>query len=208
MLAHTKILSIALVFLGAIDWAILAFMVMPKVTFESHSRVRPSVSRARPPVKITQEIPSGKAGKKLPESRIKILPVITLSDLELTFNVKEDDESPERHAPWRVYFAEDSAAIEDTVVLWKVLGQLRMKPETRLSVRGYSDNRGGVERTLEMSVLRAEEVKKWLLRHGVARHRIKTEAGGYRPLYKDPAQKAKNRRVEFSWRREANLLYQ
>jgi OOP family OmpA-OmpF porin len=85
----------------------------------------------------------------------------------------------------------------------EVLKQLKANPNSRVHVRGHSDQLGSHEHNLELSRRRAAAVENYLLSKGVPSSRISTEAvGGMKPAdsTNTPTAWARNRRVEIEWR--------
>jgi OmpA-OmpF porin, OOP family len=76
-----------------------------------------------------------------------------------------------------------------------------MKDNTRMIIQleGHTDNQGDSKANMELSEDRVEAVKKYLVKQGIPKDRIKTKAfGGSQPLRNEMTQddRAKNRRVE------------
>jgi OOP family OmpA-OmpF porin len=70
----------------------------------------------------------------------------------------------------------------------------------RIRVEGHTDNRGGVEKNLNLSKARAASVVSYLVKQGIDPSRLESEGyGASQPLVPNitPAQRAKNRRVAF-----------
>jgi len=77
---------------------------------------------------------------------------------------------------------------------------LKEKPEYKLSINGYTDNVGSAASNVILSQNRAENVKNYLVKQGVAESRISAEGYGMENPIGDnttPEGRAKNRRVEF-----------
>lgn len=98
-------------------------------------------------------------------------------------------------------FAQGKSAIEPES--YKELDGIAqmMKESTKMVVQleGHTDNVGNPEANLKLSQQRVEAVKKYLVRNGVGKDRVKTKAfGGNRPLRNEltPEARALNRRVE------------
>jgi outer membrane protein OmpA-like peptidoglycan-associated protein len=78
---------------------------------------------------------------------------------------------------------------------------LKKKTTFKLTISGYTDNVGKDEMNLKLSEDRANAVKEYIVRNGIAAERIKAEGfGKANPIAPNdtPEGKAKNRRVEFS----------
>jgi outer membrane protein OmpA-like peptidoglycan-associated protein len=76
---------------------------------------------------------------------------------------------------------------------------LKNNPEMVIQLGGHTDNIGGRKANLELSRLRAEQVKAYLLGQGIAANRIKTVGFGSRfPKFtgSGPEVRSQNRRVE------------
>lgn len=72
---------------------------------------------------------------------------------------------------------------------------------TNLVVTGYTDDRGDAKKNLQLSAARAEAVKSYLVKHGVAADRISTKGEGEASPIADNKTaegRAKNRRVEIT----------
>lgn len=77
---------------------------------------------------------------------------------------------------------------------------LRHEEITQLEIQGHTDNKGGVEHNLELSQARAEAVRDYLVRAGVADSRLRARGYGQAiPLVPNNTapNRAKNRRVQF-----------
>lgn len=102
-----------------------------------------------------------------------------------------------------VFFDTNRATIQrrSFAVLQAVVDAMRARRDIRrLSVEGHTDDRGDIERNVDLSVRRATAVMLWLVSQGVEPERV--EAHGYgptRPLTTErtAAARARNRRVEF-----------
>jgi outer membrane protein OmpA-like peptidoglycan-associated protein len=85
-------------------------------------------------------------------------------------------------------------------LLNRAAGVLKQFPDTRLAIRGHTDNVGQREANMKLSLDRAQAVKDYLVKQGIAEARIKVEGlGPDEPAAdnKTPAGRAKNRRIEF-----------
>jgi OmpA-OmpF porin, OOP family len=76
-----------------------------------------------------------------------------------------------------------------------------MKDNTKMIIQleGHTDNQGDSKANMELSQERVDAVKKYLVKQGIPKDRIKTKAfGGSQPLRNEMTQedRAKNRRVE------------
>ena len=73
-------------------------------------------------------------------------------------------------------------------------------PSLRLKIRGHTDSRGSDSANLELSIKRADAVKAYLVKRGIASSRLVTEGvGSKEPLSQGKGRRAraKNRRIEF-----------
>ncbi|QIX63328.1 OmpA family protein [Hymenobacter sp. BT18] len=79
--------------------------------------------------------------------------------------------------------------------LAQLAAELLARPDLKLQVAGHTDRLGEPEKNLVLSEQRAEAVKAYLVKAGVAPERVSTIGyGDARPLY--PSPDARNRRVE------------
>jgi outer membrane protein OmpA-like peptidoglycan-associated protein len=82
----------------------------------------------------------------------------------------------------------------------RVLDVLVAHPEINIQIEGHTDNKGSATVNLNMSQLRAETVRKWLLRRQVDGSRVTAKGFGQRrPLadFKTEVGRAASRRLEF-----------
>lgn len=104
----------------------------------------------------------------------------------------------------KVYFEPGTAILKATSqeLLKVVASVLKEHPEvTRARLGGHSDSLGGAQRNLELSQLRAEAVKTFLVEQGIDAGRL--EAKGYgssRPIASNDTEEGRdqNRRVQFT----------
>jgi outer membrane protein OmpA-like peptidoglycan-associated protein len=85
-------------------------------------------------------------------------------------------------------------------ILDQVLELLKLRPELRLGVYGYTDDEGSSAQRLRLSQQRAAAVARYLIQHGIDAKRLQVEGfGDQRPLATTDTQegRAQNRRVEF-----------
>ena len=101
-----------------------------------------------------------------------------------------------------VNFASGSAEL--TVNSMKILDNVAEKiekfPGVEVEIRGYTDNTGSYQGNVNISQRRADTVKEYLLRHGIASYRIITRGyGPENPIAPNNTRegRAKNRRIEF-----------
>jgi outer membrane protein OmpA-like peptidoglycan-associated protein len=102
-----------------------------------------------------------------------------------------------------VYFDVDRASIQERSfqLIDDISRILVDNPQVKVvTIEGHTDSTGSAERNLLLSQQRADAVKTFLVRKGVAPERIDAKGFGQtRPVADDrtPAGRAKNRRVEF-----------
>jgi len=101
-----------------------------------------------------------------------------------------------------VTFASGSATLTPSSedVLERALRALQINPGVIIEIAGYTDDVGSVAQNERLSLRRAESVKAWLNRKGVASWRMTTVGKGPRePIAPNdsPERRAKNRRIEF-----------
>lgn len=101
-----------------------------------------------------------------------------------------------------IVFDFDSAGIKpsSTVPLKDAARLLSDNPEVRVEISGHTDDQGTDEYNKNLSLQRANAVKRWLVDHGVDASRMTTRGyGNTEPLAgnDDEEGRAKNRRIEF-----------
>jgi OOP family OmpA-OmpF porin len=101
-------------------------------------------------------------------------------------------------------FANASAKLSKSAdaQLDEVVDTAKKNPDIKLSVTGYTDNRGKKASNEKLSAHRAESVKAYLVKHGVAADRISTAGHGETDQFGDnktAAGRAANRRVELNY---------
>ena len=77
---------------------------------------------------------------------------------------------------------------------------MRDVSELEVEIRGYTDNTGSYQGNVNLSKRRAESVKEYLVRNGIAPYRIVTKGFGPEdPIAPNTTRdgRAKNRRIEF-----------
>ncbi len=85
-------------------------------------------------------------------------------------------------------------------ILDQVAASLMKYPEAEVAIHGHTDNVGGAKYNMKLSVGRAEAVKGYLVKKGIAGSRITTKGFGFTKPIADnstAAGRAKNRRIEF-----------
>jgi outer membrane protein OmpA-like peptidoglycan-associated protein len=224
---HHRILLVALVLLGAGDLGLLRFLIVPRIIdgFADHSvairessvvnenesqGIKGGFEDQEHEIEIKVDEIVFKNSKEdqnvAPPSKIQILPTIVLPDLSL---VDERTRSGETRGSgptrtWMIFFPTNAATLEkdDFRTAWKVLGHLKARTDLTLLIRGHSDKQGRLERNMHLSFQRAESVRNWLIAHGASPKRIEIEGVGWRRLLDDSSEShAKNRRVEFIWKK-------
>jgi OmpA-OmpF porin, OOP family len=81
----------------------------------------------------------------------------------------------------------------------EIAQMLKENEKMVIQLEGHTDNVGSSTANLKLSEARVEAVKKYLVKHGVSKNRVKTKAfGGSQPLRNEmtPESRALNRRVE------------
>jgi OOP family OmpA-OmpF porin len=100
-----------------------------------------------------------------------------------------------------VTFASGSTEIdpESAIVLDVAAGEILARTAVRIRIEGFTDASGSAERNQELSQRRAESVRRYLVRKGVAAQRLETSArGASSPVASNETEegRARNRRVE------------
>jgi outer membrane protein OmpA-like peptidoglycan-associated protein len=101
-----------------------------------------------------------------------------------------------------IFFASGSAKLDPNseTTLNKVVRTLAENTELEVEIRGYTDNKGKYESNVRLSQARAESVKAYLVKNGIAETRIKAQGfGPENPVDTNDTKdgRAKNRRIEF-----------
>jgi len=101
-----------------------------------------------------------------------------------------------------IYFAYNKAKIRRRShrILRAAARILKRYAGLRILIRGHTDNRGKLSRNIKLSLRRAEAVKAWLVKQGVAASRLEVEGVGPKePITSNRRRRgrAKNRRIEF-----------
>ncbi len=126
-----------------------------------------------------------------------------------TFNGFEDaDGCPDESMPmipvlayinFKFATAEISGA-DPIPVLEDVARIMRERPDMKLKITGHTDNVGGDAANMKLSIRRAEAIKDYLVKRGIAADRIATEGKGEsQPIDTNDSDlgRARNRRIEF-----------
>ena len=100
-----------------------------------------------------------------------------------------------------VRFASGSAEIdpESAIVLDVAAGEILARTAVRIRIEGFTDASGSAEENAALSRRRAEAVRRFLVRKGVAAERLETSArGASSPVASNETEegRARNRRVE------------
>jgi outer membrane protein OmpA-like peptidoglycan-associated protein len=85
--------------------------------------------------------------------------------------------------------------------LQQLATNLNEHADVRVTIIGYTDNIGSEKFNLKLSQKRADEIKRYLLQHGIAVDRIVSEGKGMQdPLNENltESDRAQNRRVELT----------
>jgi len=101
-----------------------------------------------------------------------------------------------------IYFAYNKAKIRRRSfrLLRKAAKILKRYAGLRILIRGHTDNRGKLSLNIKLSLRRAEAVKAFLVKQGIAEDRMKVEGvGPAEPIANNKRRRgqAKNRRIEF-----------
>ncbi|MCZ4410177.1 OmpA family protein [Cryomorphaceae bacterium 1068] len=95
----------------------------------------------------------------------------------------------------------DQMKIESLSELKELAGFLNTNPEVRIEISGHTDNQGAADYNEDLSLRRANAVKKYLVeRESIEADRLETKGyGALKPLVSNDTEegKAKNRRTEF-----------
>lgn len=84
--------------------------------------------------------------------------------------------------------------------LERVVAFLKLNPRVMIQVSGHTDNTGDASQKVQLSLNRANQVKKYLIYRGIAENRLRVKGyGKYRPIASNRSAEGrrKNRRVEF-----------
>jgi outer membrane protein OmpA-like peptidoglycan-associated protein len=101
-----------------------------------------------------------------------------------------------------IQFERDSARIDaaSTALLERAYEILSKNTKLRVEISGHTSSEGDVDRNLDLSLLRAEAVKQYLLRRGIADARVQTVGhGSDKPVANNRTERGReqNRRIEF-----------
>lgn len=124
----------------------------------------------------------------------------TLS-LQLT-EIKEITKLPAKHFVLEnVYFNTGSAVLkpESFTALNNLLEVMKLKPTLIIEISGHTDNEGNETSNIKLSQDRAESVRSYLIKNGIASNRVSAKGYGQtQPIADNSTEegKAKNRRTE------------
>jgi len=116
-------------------------------------------------------------------------------------SVKKEPDMPKQQLLRGVNFKSGSPEMmyESYQALEPILKQLKQYPEVVIEIRGHSDSVGNYTKNMQLSQLRAESVRQYLVSKGVESDRIRaTGFGSSSPIAdnKTAAGRAQNRRIE------------
>jgi outer membrane protein OmpA-like peptidoglycan-associated protein len=97
-------------------------------------------------------------------------------------------------------FNKATLTAESEIILQRALRALNGSPELRVLITGHTDNVGSAAYNKKLSFRRAESVKSWLVKNGVALKRLSVAGKGFDEPIDDnttDAGRANNRRIEF-----------
>ena len=89
---------------------------------------------------------------------------------------------------------------EARVILDNVIQRLKNFPDVRVRIVGHTDNTGTERYNSNLSMRRAESVKRYLVAKGIAANRLETAGrGDHEPIASNETEegRAQNRRIEF-----------
>jgi outer membrane protein OmpA-like peptidoglycan-associated protein len=89
---------------------------------------------------------------------------------------------------------------ESERILWRAYNAMVASPDVRVVITGHTDNVGSQKYNQALSLRRAQAVKNWLVKEGIASNRMRTVGRGLNePVASNEtdAGRAENRRIEF-----------
>jgi len=105
-----------------------------------------------------------------------------------------------RHKRVEFIYAKERLTPKSRKIIDQVVTILKKYPDVRVEIGGHTDSDGDAKRNLKLSQRRAEAVKRYLVKKGIAANRLVAKGyGESKPLVKNDtrAHKQINRRVEF-----------
>ena len=105
-----------------------------------------------------------------------------------------------RHKRVEFVYAKDRLTPKSRKIIDQIVAILKKYPDVHVEIGGHTDSDGDAKRNLKLSQRRAEAVKRYLVKKGIAANRLVAKGyGESRPLVKNDtrAHKQINRRVEF-----------
>ena len=89
---------------------------------------------------------------------------------------------------------------DSEIILWRAYNAMVANPDVRVVVTGHTDNVGSQEFNQTLSLKRAQAVRNWLVKKGIASNRMRTVGRGQNePMSSNESDegRAENRRIEF-----------
>jgi outer membrane protein OmpA-like peptidoglycan-associated protein len=89
---------------------------------------------------------------------------------------------------------------DSEIILWRAYNAMVANPNVRVVITGHTDNVGTQKSNQTLSLKRAQTVKNWLVKKGIASNRMRTVGRGQNePLSSNDTDegRAENRRMEF-----------
>jgi outer membrane protein OmpA-like peptidoglycan-associated protein len=101
-----------------------------------------------------------------------------------------------------VNFEFNKAALtrDSEMILWRAYNAMVANPNVRVVITGHTDNVGSEQSNQTLSLKRAQAVKNWLVKEGIASNRMRTVGRGQNePMSSNETDegRAENRRIEF-----------
>jgi outer membrane protein OmpA-like peptidoglycan-associated protein/predicted negative regulator of RcsB-dependent stress response len=112
---------------------------------------------------------------------------------------------------YNIYFDVDKATIrkESEVNLFETIDRMKSYPDILLEIAGHTDSTGTDEHNVQLSLDRAESIKKFMVENGISPDRLKTRGyGSSLPVAPNTTEEnlQKNRRTEFTILTELTAL--
>jgi outer membrane protein OmpA-like peptidoglycan-associated protein len=164
------------------------------------------------PISRTEVTPSPKPNStenRTPETVNGSNPVVEATP-KSTPTPLESSPAEEITIPRNVHFAFDRSRISpaSAKVLNRLVEVLKKHPQIKVEIGGYTDLYGNDSYNLALGERRARSVRRYLLRRGIARNRLKIASFGEKKPQnsgKDRMSRARNRRVYFTLTNTENL---